>query len=90
MSRKTIKASEDAKDFNAKFKIGQKVKYAGKYYATWNPAGIIIGDVAGLFLVSKEIETPVPLTELDIDGYKLVHGKFQKANRRAASQEKEG
>lgn len=78
MSAKQLKARESVKDFNEKFKIGHKVYYQGTEYRLWSQAGLSTRDEPVVFLDSKTITEPVPIAQLDIEGWDLVYGKRAK------------
>jgi hypothetical protein len=78
MSAKRLKALESVRDFNEKFKIGQKVYYQGEMYKLWSQAGLSTRDEPVVFLDSKTIVEPVPITQLEIEGWDVVYGKRAK------------
>lgn len=88
MSAKQRKGQESIRDFNEKFPIGTIVKYCGKTYKTWAPAGLNFRDEPAVFLASADYPEPVLLTNLEIDGYTLVVGAEAKKERRRQSKKR--
>ena len=82
MSLKRLRCQESVRDFNSKFKIGDKVEYDGVVYKLWSQAAIGPRDEPCVFLEGRTAPIePVPIDKLKIEGWDLTYGKRAKKTK---------